>query len=66
MFVMTGDTMATKRTTYRLTDRDLERVRQIRTRYRLGSDTDAVRLALVLVLRQNVVYGDTKIREMLE
>ena len=57
--------MATKRTTYRLRPRDLEMVQTIRGRYRLESDTDAVRLALALALKQNVMLGEARIKEML-
>jgi hypothetical protein len=54
-----------KQTPLRFTDKDVERIAELKRRYRLESTTDAVRLALVLALKQNVLYGAAKIREML-
>ena len=48
-----------------LTEKDKERIAELKRRYRLENTTDAVRLALALALQQHIIYGDAKIKEML-
>jgi hypothetical protein len=57
--------METQHSTYRLTERDQERLTLLKLRYRLETDVDAVRVALYLAAQQAVILSERKLAEII-